>query len=124
MKRVLIIEGEEFWRRRFGMVLVEPKGVRIIFAPSLEKARWQISRGPNIDILVVDGAEGTLDFVQEIRRGFSGKIIICSSDANVGDMFLEAGCDEYACKSHLSKLLAEKLWIESDAPILCSVVGA
>jgi hypothetical protein len=109
MKVVLLVDQNPFWHEKLCEALCG-QPFEILSAYSDVQARQIYVDRPDIDYIAVDdcisGRElDSMEFVVEIRRGFSGRIIACCSNCNNGDALVKVGCDAYTCKSHLGKEL-------------------
>jgi len=110
MKKVLIVEAVPFWRKDFSEALAGRKDAMVIFAPSFEQARWQISRGP-IDVLIFDencGSGHVEEIVQMDNLTLAKPVAFLTGDCNLGERLVRAGiCGMWTHRSRFACLLDE-----------------
>ncbi len=116
MQRILFVEGDHDWLRRYRDELPQ---LDFRGAVTLEEAEdfWR-NDGP-FDCIVVCGflpgrASSTVPFVQKVRaEGFGGPIIAASNSCHTRDELLEAGCSHAVpnMKADTSALVQQVLGI-------------
>lgn len=122
--KILMVDDQIFWHEQLCRGLAG-KPVEIISALNLAEAYRLFILNYNLDAVVVDDclSEGmadavdTLDFVAEVRRGFSGIMLACCSDCNHGAMLVSAGCNEQVLKSRLIEKLLDLCGLSAVAAV-------
>jgi DNA-binding response OmpR family regulator len=110
MKKVLIVEDDPNWQRRWAEKLNSK--VQIISAYTVETAKKIFARTPDIDAIIMDACvpgsvPTTLNLTVQFRRTFKGPIITASSDETYRQELMEAGCDHESPKEKVvSKVLS------------------
>jgi len=108
MLKVLFVDNEKFWHEQVDKICC--KDVQVLHAYDLATARRLFLEHHDIDVVVVDdcltGSEvDTLEFVQEIKRGFAGRVVAACSNCNNGELLVGAGCEKQIYKSAISEFL-------------------
>ena len=119
-KKVLIVEGYEMLFAMWRAALLDTS-ISIVSAATLEEARWEfgVNKG-ELDAIVICGFVGggsqptkgpnTLELAVEFRKEFKGLMVASSSDPDIREALLKAGCDhECTDKTNLSRRLKEIL---------------
>jgi len=97
-KRVLIIDDDKAITMSW-IYDLEDMGVVVKQATTLDQARAEMGKNPDVDVIVMDAClvsgEGptTLGLTKEIRANFAGPIIANSSLKAYQDLLMQAGCD-------------------------------
>jgi len=113
MKKVLIVEDEEYLHRKWRREL--DNKVILISAHSIKEAEEQFASNPDITAIFMDacvpGDEPTTPpLVRKFRETFTGPIIAISSSPEYRAELISAGCDcEWGDKNTLPKKILEVL---------------
>jgi hypothetical protein len=109
--KILYLEGERLWHDALREGL--GNGFCVLSAFTLNEARRLFVNHSDIDLVVVgekiERELDTLEFVVEIRRGFSGTILAACTNCNNGQELIKAGCNSQSIKSHLAEAVVRSI---------------
>ena len=102
MKKILIIEDDEFWQEGFSEYLPDNE-ITILQALTIEEAERLFAENPDLDLIVLDilvpdeetkpGERiNTVPLLEKIRQTFRGPILAISNESFWIDCLVREGC--------------------------------